>query len=77
MAQFKDLLVFGNTRVLGTVYATNFDGLATKATADKNGKDITTYLAGLSAEDNVITFTDGAGTTDTITTHEVWTTWES
>ena len=36
---------------------------AGKATNDKNDKDITTYLASVSSENNVITFTNGAGET--------------
>lgn len=36
-------------------------GSATKATTDKNDKDITTYLASVSSENNVITFYNGAG----------------
>lgn len=72
MAQFKELLVFGTTRVLGTVYATSFNGLATNATNDKNGKDITTYVAGISGDgsSDTITFTYGDGTSSTFTTKD-------
>jgi hypothetical protein len=72
MAQFKELLVFGTTRVLGTVYATSFNGLATNAVADKNGKDITTYIANISGDgtSDTITFTYGDGTSSTFTTKD-------
>ena len=72
MAQFKELLVFGTTRVLGTVYATSFNGLATNATNDKNGKDITTYMADISGDgtSDTITFTYGDGNTSTFTTKD-------
>ena len=72
MAQFKELLVFGTTRVLGTVYATSFNGLATNAVSDKNGKDITTYVAGISGDgsSDTVTVTFGDGTTTTFTTKD-------
>ena len=72
MAQFKELLVFGTTRVLGTVYATSFNGLATNAVADKNGKDITTYIASITGDgtSDTITFTYGDGTSSTFTTKD-------
>ena len=56
--------------VAKTVTADNFSGLAAKATADKNGKNLTEYLAGLSVAGRVITYTKGDGTTGTITTQD-------
>ena len=56
--------------VAKTVTADNFTGLAAKATADKNGKDLTEYLAGLSVSGRTITYTKGDGTTGTITTQD-------
>ena len=53
-----------------TVYANNFNGLATKATGDKNGLDITNYIKGLSVNGKVITYTKGDNTTGTITTQD-------
>lgn len=76
MSQFKELLVFGNSRFLDSVYAKKFvgplDGLAARATADKNGKDITTYVAGISGDgtSDTITITYGDGTTGTFTTKD-------
>lgn len=76
MSQFKELLVFGNSRFLDSVYAKKFigplDGLAARATADKNGKDITTYVAGISADgtSDTVTVTFGDGTTTTFTTKD-------
>lgn len=61
----------------GTVKATSFDGLATKATADGNGNTISnTYetkanaITSLSASGKVITYTKGDGSTGTITTQD-------
>ena len=74
MAQFKDLLVFGTTRVLDTVYAKKFigavEGTSDRAVADKNGKDITEYVASISGDgtSSTITYTKGDGTTGTFTT---------
>ena len=56
--------------VAKTVTADNFSGLAAKATADKNGKNLTEYLAGLSVSGRTITYTKGDGTTGTITTQD-------
>ena len=76
MSQFKELLVFGNSRFLDSVYAKKFvgplDGLAARATADKNGKDITTYVASISGDgtSDTITITYGDGTTGTFTTKD-------
>ena len=72
MAQFKELLVFGSTRVLDTVYAKAFVGLTSNATNDKNGKDITTYVADITGDgsSDTITFTLGDGSTRTFTTKD-------
>ena len=74
MAQFKDLLVFGTTRVLDVVYAKKFigpvEGTADRAIADKNGKDITEYVASIAGDgtSSTITYTMGDGNTGTFTT---------
>ena len=76
MSQFKELLVFGNSRFLDSVYAKKFigplQGTADRAIADKNGKDITTYVAGISGDgsSDTITITYGDGTTGTFTTKD-------
>ena len=76
MSQFKELLVFGNSRFLDSVYAKKFigplEGTADRAIADKNGKDITTYVAGISGDgtSDTITITYGDGTTGTFTTKD-------
>ena len=46
------------------------NGIVKKATGDKNGKDITTYISGMSIAGKVITFTKGDGTEDTLTTQD-------
>lgn len=45
-------------------------GVVKKAQGDKNGKDITSYISGLSVSGRTITFTKGDGTDDTITTQD-------
>lgn len=45
-------------------------GIVKKSFGDKNGKDITTYLSGLSVSGTTITYTKGDGTSDTITTQD-------
>jgi hypothetical protein len=78
MAQFKDLLVFGTTRVLDNVYAKKFIGdiegnadTATKALQDYSGQVITsTYIKNASASGTTLTFTKGDGSTFTITTQD-------
>ncbi len=76
MSQFKELLVFGNSRFLDSVYAKKFigplQGTADRAIGDKNGKDITTYVAGISGDgtSDTITITYGDGTTGTFTTKD-------
>lgn len=44
----------------------NLTGLASKATGDKNGLDITNYIKGLSANGTTITYTKGDNTTGTV-----------
>ena len=70
MAQFKELLVFGTTRVLDTVYAKRFVGLTSQAENDKNGKDITTYVANIVGDGSseTVTFVLGDGTERTFVT---------
>ena len=46
------------------------NGIMKKATGDKNGKDITSYLSGLSVSGRTITFTKGDGSSGTITTQD-------
>jgi len=82
MAQFKELLVFGTTKVLDTVYAKRFVGrfegeikgnaeTATKASQDALGQNIaSTYVSGISTEGTTITITKGDGTTSTINTQD-------
>jgi len=76
MSQFKELLVFGDSRFLDSVYAKKFigplDGLAARATADKNGKDITTYIASITGDgsSDTITVTFGDGTSTFFTTKD-------
>jgi ABC-type sugar transport system ATPase subunit len=83
MAQFKDLLVFGTTRVLDTVYAKQFVGdfvgnlsgnatTATSATNDSHGQNISdTYIKSIEADDDStsITITYGDNDTTTISTY--------
>lgn len=56
--------------VAKSVTADSFTGLASKATADKNGKEITEYLSALSVNGTTITYTKGDGTTGTIDTQD-------
>ena len=82
MAQFKELLVFGTTRILDNVYAKKFVGdiegditgnadTATKASKDMLGQDIdATYIKGVSADGTTITLTKGDGTTSTFQTQD-------
>ena len=78
MAQFKELLVFGTTRVLDNVYAKKFIGdiegnadTATRASKDALGQTIdATYLKGASADGQTVTFTKGDGSTFSITTQD-------
>lgn len=45
-------------------------GVMNKSLGDKNGKDITTYLTGLSVSGKTITFSKGDGTSGTINTQD-------
>ena len=54
----------------GRITATSFEGLASKATGDKNGADITGYVKGLSISGRTITVTKGDNTTSTLTTQD-------
>ena len=45
-------------------------GVVAKALGDKNGKDLTSYVSGMSIAGKVITFTKGDGTEDTLTTQD-------
>ena len=83
MAQIKDLIVTGVSRVVGKSYASEFVGplsgnaaTATKATQDSAGQQInTTYIKGLSVSGRTITYTRGDGTTGTLTTQDTNTTY--
>lgn len=78
MAQFKELLVFGTTRVLDNVYAKKFIGdiegnadTATKASKDALGQTIdATYIKGASVSGQDVTFTRGDGSTFAIQTQD-------
>jgi hypothetical protein len=75
MSQFKELLVFGTSRFLDSVYAKKFigpvEGTADRAIADNLGQTIDeTYIKDISGDGSseTITFTMGDGTTKTFTT---------
>ena len=78
MAQFKELLVFGTTRVLDNIYAKNLIGnvignadTATKASQDALGQSITsTYIKGAEVTGKVVTFTKGDGSTFSFETQD-------
>lgn len=77
MAQFKDLIVFGVTRVMDKLYAKQFvgniEGTAANAINDNRGQQIdTTYIKDISGDgsSDTITFTMGDGTTKTFTTKD-------
>ena len=69
MAQFKDLIVTGVTRIVGKVYAPEFVGnlagnasTATKATQDESGNNIkASYAAAISISDHTITLKNKNG----------------
>ncbi len=46
------------------------DGVMKKALGDKNGKDISSYVSGLSVSGRTVTFSKGDGTSGTITTQD-------
>ena len=75
MSQFKELLVFGTSRFLDSVYAKKFigplEGTAHRAIADNLGQQIdSTSIKDISGDgtSEEITFTMGDGTTKTFTT---------
>ena len=82
MAQFKELLVFGTTRILDNVYAKKFVGdiegditgnadTATKASKDMLGQDLaSTYIKGLAVDGTTLTITKGDGSTASIETQD-------
>lgn len=82
MAQFKELLVFGTTRILDNVYAKKFVGdiegditgnadTATQASKDMLGQDISeTYIKGASVDGTTLTLTKGDGSTFSIETQD-------
>lgn len=63
-----------NTKVQDVISGT--PGVVKKAQADKNGKDVTEYIAGASIEDHKITLTKGDGTPIEITVPDKDTTYE-
>ena len=52
-------------------------GVMKKALGDKNGKDLTTYVTGLSVSGKTVTFTRGDGTSGTIQTQDTNTTYSA
>jgi hypothetical protein len=82
MSQFREILVFGDSRFLGNAYAKKFVGplegnadSATKAVKDNLNQVIdSTYIKGASVSGQTVTFTKGDGSTfsfDTQDTHVV------
>ena len=74
MAQFKDLVVSGAARIVGTLYAGTIQGNITgtaknadTATYDRNGNTLLSYIRGLSISGRVISYTKGDGSTQSIT----------
>ena len=53
------------------------EGVMNKALGDKNGKDLTTYITGLSVNGKTITYTRGNGTSGTIQTQDTNTTYSA
>ena len=53
------------------------EGVMNKALGDKNGKDLTTYITGLSVNEKTITYTRGNGTSGTIQTQDTNTTYSA
>ena len=53
------------------------EGVMKKALGDKNGKDLTSYVTGLSVNGRTITFTRGNGTSGTIQTQDTNTTYSA
>lgn len=53
------------------------EGVMNKALGDKNGKDLTTYITGLSVNGRTVTFTRGNGTSGSIQTQDTNTTYSA
>ena len=53
------------------------EGVMKKALGDKNGKDLTSYVTGLSVNGRTVTFTKGDGTSGTIQTQDTNTTYSA
>lgn len=53
------------------------EGVMKKALGDKNGKDLTTYITGLSVNGRTVTYTRGNGTSGTIQTQDTNTTYSA
>ena len=66
-------IYFDDDSVLQDYVASN--GVMNKALGDKNGKDLTTYITGLSVNGKTITYTRGNGTTGSIQTQDTNTTY--
>ncbi len=84
MSQFKEILVFGDSRFLGDVYAKKFIGVfegdingnadtAIKARQDILGNPISTYIRSAEADAQQIVFTRGDGSTFSVTTQDIQT----
>ena len=75
MAQLKDLIVSGATRILGKTYSPEFIGkltgnadTATKATGDSNGQNIvSTYIKNLSINGKTLNIYKGNGSNSSLT----------
>ena len=61
-------IYFDDNSVLQDYVASN--GVMNKALRDKNGKDLTSYVTGLSVNGRTVTFTKGDGTSGTIQTQD-------
>ena len=61
-------IYFDDDSVLQDYVASN--GVMNKALGDKNGKDLTTYITGLSVNGKTVTYTRGNGTTGSIQTQD-------
>lgn len=68
-------IYFDDDSVLQDYVASN--GVMNKALGDKNGKDLTTYITGLSVNGKTVTYTRGNGTTGNIQTQDTNTTYSA
>ena len=66
-------IYFDDNSVLQDYVASN--GVMNKALGDKNGKDLTSYVTGLSVNGRTVTYTKGDGTSGTIQTQDTDTTY--